>query len=329
MIASTALLIWISNGTEAYGASKTVNIWVRQAQGLPRAETWERGVRGDWSRAQASGAPLLQVGADVWRLELKPRRVPFYSCDCILAALATEPELPMSPCMRQAYHMVPSAVSARTGARVLIAPLPDAVSDEEQAGTLTFQVFGAIGPYVIAASHAEQDGCGAGHGRIDSALQVTDLRTGRAVKAWTNSEEVRLTKGLAIRAFLAVRALITDESVLDWPGDATFLRGIRPTWSRGELTLEMLVSIGWNYADGDGIWGSYSRSAWVSGVGQGMLQRFANFRRLPKGISEVVDRVPGAIGVAVMRAPKNHDGNERGSRYKAMAASRGLGGPTR
>ena len=303
-VAFAGLLSWISNGGEAYSAPKRVNIWVRQAQGLPRAETWERGIRGDWSRTQVSGAPLLQVGADVWRLELKPRRVPFFSCDCILAALAAEPDLPISPCMRQAYHMVPSAVSARTGARVLIAPLPDAVSDEEQAGPLTFQVFGAIGPYVIAASHAEQDGCGAGHGGIDSAFQVTDLRTGRAVKAWTNSEEVRLTKGLAIRALLAVRALITDESQLDWPGNATFLtflRGVRPTWRRGELALEMLISIGWDYADGDGVWGSYSRSAWVSGVGQGMLQRFANFQRLPKGIGEVVDRVPGAIGVAVIR----------------------------
>lgn len=324
-IAFAGLLTWTGNCSEAYGAPQSVNIWIRQAEGLPRAETWERGERGVWSRARVGGAPLLQVGADVWRLELKPQRIPFYSCDCVLAALAAEPELPISPCLRQAYHMVPSAVSARTGERVLVAALPEAVSDEEQAGLLTFQVFGAIGPFVIVASHAVQDGCGAAHGRIDSALHVTDLRTGRAVAAWTNAEEVRITKGLASRALRAVRGQIAVESQLDWPGDATFLRGIRPTWVRGELALEMLMSVGWDYADGDGIWGSGSRSAWVSGVGQRMLQRFANFRRLPEGVGEVLDRVPEAIGVGVMRSPRSQHGNAPGSHYNAMAAGRGPG----
>ena len=279
--------------------SEQANLWLAQPGGMPTGQTWQRDRSGAWTQVAAHTAPLLQVGREQWRIEQKPRKIPYFSCDCLFAARAQVDAAPVGHCQRLAYHMVPQAVSLRTGQKVTLIALPASVSMGEEPGPFTFEILGAVGPYVLTASHATDDGCGAAHDHLDSALQVTDLRTGRAVEPWTRRETARLVKALASQGLSKVRQNVPESEMLDWPGDAAFLHALRPTWQHGKLLWQLLMSIDWDYADGDGVWGDATRSAWLST--RAMPQRFAPYARLPAELATLVDQVPGVIAVSTTR----------------------------
>ncbi|WP_437675919.1 hypothetical protein [Sorangium sp. So ce131] len=175
------------------------------------------------------------------------------------------------------------------GRQEVIAP-PDEEGLREIQHTAT--LLGSVGPYLFVEERTYRDGCGA-HGSEGAAFVVWNAEVGAAVDL--------LAEVPGVPALQEAAEVVLDESEED-PGvaqqqeDTPDLVQIAPAYgSSGRLQLTAQLARFACYACGDGVWGSYSRSATVPLTER--PARLSAWASPPPAVQTFLARTPGvALG---------------------------------
>lgn len=276
-------------------------VWQPTAKGLPKAEIW-RWDASLWQRARPASEVSWPVDGVTWTLKTQPRVVPYTLCSCLtddeveqiieqLDRLGFAQATP-ARCRKRATVQVPVAISA--GKVVPLVEVPADLTSEDGSGSFEFQVFGAVGPYVLTATHADGYVCGGVHGSVASKFRVVDLRTGKAVTPWTP----QLAAGVVAQTKAALLASVRkDGGELEFSAVVS-VSALRIGWRAGQLAPKWLITGSACYACSDGVWDSYSRSLWVANTTLPPL--FAPVARLDARLTLLSAKLPGAIAIASM-----------------------------
>lgn len=260
-------------------------VWTAPGKGLGQSQLLEMTAMGP--QIAASGAGFVAAhGSKVWSVRAVTVQLPVVACGCLTAAEreAYNPDRPPPRCVSKKPFQSLQLVDALTGKARLLAAPPAFLSAEEGEPTWRVELLGQVGQYMLAAEYAWESPCMAAHGGAAAAFVALDLASGKPVELWAKAEHDQLVRAGRDKALAAIREGLKkgggDGRMVDEMADTLSVQAVSPAWdAAGRLQPRWLYVLGWDYASGDGVWGSYSRGAWLQ-IAQ-KLKRFANQPLLP------------------------------------------------
>lgn len=260
-------------------------VWTAPGKGLGQSQLLEMTAMGPQIAASSAGF-VAAHGSRVWSVRPVTVQLPVVACGCLTAAErdSYNPDKPPPRCVSKKPFQSLQLVDALTGKARLLAPPPPHLSAEEGEPTWRIELLGQVGQYVLAQEYTWESPCMAAHGGAAAAFIALDLASGKAVDLWAKAEHDQLLRAGRDKALTAIREALKkageDGRMVDEMADTLSIQAVSPAWdAAGRLQPRWLYVIGWDYASGDGVWGSYSRGAWVQ-ISQ-KLKRFANQPLLP------------------------------------------------
>lgn len=263
-------------------------VWTAPGKGLGSTQLVDMTAQGPQVVASAAGWVAALPGR-VWSLRQTNVAVPVVQCACLSEAErdAYNPEKPPARCVRKKSFAALQLVDARTGKARLVAEPPALLSAEEGEASWRTELLGQVGPYLLAAHYTWDSPCMAAHGGAAATFVAVDLRTAKPVALWSEAEAAALLRGGRGKALAAMEAALKKQGdggglVADM-ADTLTVQAVSPLWDgAGRLQPRWLFVLGWDFASSDGVWGSYSRSAWVQ-IPQG-IKAFENQPLLPLAV---------------------------------------------
>lgn len=279
-----ALALPLAPATPAL-AQESWLVWTAPGKGLGQTQLLEMTAMGP--QIAASGAGFVAAhGSRVWSVRAVTVQLPVIACGCLTASErdSYNPDKPPPRCVSKKPFQSLQLVDALSGKARLLAPAPAYLSAEEGEPSWRVELLGQVGQYMLAAEYTWESPCMAAHGGAAAAFIALDLASGKAVELWGKAEHDQLVRAGRDKALAAIREALKkggeDGRMVDEMADTLSVQAVSPAWdAAGRLQPRWLYVVGWDYASGDGVWGSYSRSAWVQIAEK--LKRFANQPLLP------------------------------------------------
>lgn len=250
-------------------AQQSYLVWTAGGKGLGQTQLVELGAAGPKVTASGAGLVVAMPGR-VWAVREAMMAVPLLRCACLTAAQRDryDPDRPPAHCVSQVKRKALHLVDAQTGtSRVLVRP-PNLLTQDEGTAGWSAEMLGQVGPYLLAASYSWESPCQAAHGGSSASFVALDLVSGQPVDIWAKGEQAELVRVGGAKAMAALSAAMRKQG-LDGKVEATMantlaVQALFPAWdAAGQLSPRYLFVLGWDYASGDNLWGSYSRSVWV------------------------------------------------------------------
>lgn len=260
-------------------------MWTAPGKGLGQTQLLEMTAMGP--QVAASGAGFVAAhAAKVWSVRAVTVQLPVVACGCLTAAERDNynPDKPPPRCVSKKPFQSLQLIDALTGKARLLASPPRSLSAEEGEPSWRVELLGQVGQYMLAAEYTWESPCMAAHGGSAAAFIALDLASGKAVDLWGKGEHDQLVRAGRDKALAAFREALKkageDGRMVDEMADTLSVQAVSPLWdAAGRLQPRWLYVIGWDFASGDGLWGSYSRGVWVQVTQK--LKRFSNQPLLP------------------------------------------------
>jgi hypothetical protein len=220
-------------------------------------------------RATMKGLVFAAMGQP-WVVRDKVFPVSHVDCACAwkVAGDDYDPDNPPKKCLRTVKMKGVELFAPATGKVIPVGKPALLFGGEEGGGTWEVEVLGQAGSVVFFADRTWNHTCGAAHGNATAEFIAIDVAKGRAIRPWTDSEEIELLRLGHRAAFQTIAdAVRRDDPERKMEADDASqltLQAMTPRWNaEGLLVPQYLFQIEWDYASSDGTWGDYSRSAWV------------------------------------------------------------------
>lgn len=265
-------------------------VWTAGGKGVGSTQLVEIGASGP--RVTASGAGLVvALPGRVWAVREAPVGVPVLNCACLTPSQLDQldPDRPPPKCVSKTKYRALHLVDAHTGKSALVARAPRLLTAGEGAPGWSTELLGQVGPYLLAADYSWEMPCAAAHGGAAASFVAVDLVSGKPVELWAKGEQAQLAQVGSAKALTALTAAMRKDGLDGKVGadmaNTLAVQAVSPAWdATGKLAPRFLYVLGWDYASGDGVWGSYSRSAWVQIPLT--LQRFQGQPLLPAAVRQ-------------------------------------------
>ena len=281
LVCTLPTLMW----AQIASAGTMVLSYAAGASGLGQTELVELMPDGPVVRAKLPGLVAAVRGKPVW---IKPRtvKVRTVDCECVTGredADSYDEAKPPAACTKVRNYNVLALHDGVTGKALPLGKTPKLLSDGEGEASWSIEVLGQIGTLLIAEEKRWNFSCGGAHGSHSSELLAIDLATGKPVSPWTPAERTAILEAGRTKAIAAIKAAAEGEEFESDTEQSLAVVALVPRWNgAGTLLPRYLMQVDWNYAGGDGVWGSYSRSAWLQlAVVPAALKAGAT---LPKGL---------------------------------------------
>ncbi len=262
MLATVTVVV---GATPAFAATMVLS-YTAGASGHGETELLELGANGPVVRGKLPGLVAAVRGQPVW-IKPRPVKVRVVDCDCVAGredADSYDESKPPAACTKTRTVQILALHNGTTGKVTPIGTAPKLLSDGEGDGSWSIEVLGQIGSMLLAVDKRWNFTCGGAHGSDSSDLLAIDLATGKAVEPWTKAERAAILAAGRAKAIAAIKAASADEEFEGDTESSLAVVALTPRWNgAGTLLPHYLMQVDWNYAGGDGVWGSYSRSTWV------------------------------------------------------------------
>lgn len=273
-------------------------VWTAGGKGIGTTQLVEGGTSGP--KVTASGAGLVvAVPGRVWAVREAQVAVPVLKCACLTPEQRErlDPDRPPAKCVTKAKYKTLHLVDAHTGKATLVARAPLLLTDGEGSPRWSTELLGQVGPYVLAADYSWEMPCAAAHGGGSASFVALDLVSGKSTELWAKGEQAQLARAGSAKALTALSAAMRkdgmDGKIEAEMANTLAVQALSPTWDApGKLAPRYLYVLGWDFASGDGVWGSYSRSAWVQIPHT--IKRFQDQPLLPLAVRQQFALLPQA-----------------------------------
>ncbi len=270
IMAMGAVLAAVSTAAAAPAvAQQAWLVWTAGGKGIGATRLVELSAAGPAVTASGEGL-VVAVPGRVWAVREAAVAVPVLKCSCLSAQQrdSYDPDRPPAKCVSKANYKALHLIDAYTGKSTPVARPPSLLTADEGAPSWSTELLGQVGPYVLAADYSWEMPCMAAHGGGAASFVALDLIAGKPVELWGKAEQAQLARAGRDKALAALAAAMRkdglDGKVEAAMADTLAVQALSPTWDgAGKLAPRFLFVLGWDYASGDSVWGSYSRAAWV------------------------------------------------------------------
>lgn len=275
-------------------------VWARNKTKI-EAEHWQTGRDGKWQRVKPLPELTLVGAAGVQTLVMTPVKVKHVDCTCARGKGDDIPEESKIPakCKKSVAVQVPAI---RMGKK-LVPLIKPAGSGKDEAGEHegpATDILGVVGPYLLLSVHDWSYACGAAHGSASAEFVVWDADKAAPTEWGEETERKVLAERLGVRAAAYIRGEAGDDNTNDDENPEMRISALRVGWSSTSLSLQMLMTMGWHYAGGDSVWGSYSRSKWIDATPGLYPNRWKDFAKLPDTAQGLVEANPDAAQIRLL-----------------------------
>lgn len=272
---------------------------------LPRTEAWTRDAGGAWTLVSRRPESFAVVAGELWQIVPNEFPMRWSDCGCLTEAWDAGESEPtpatLKKCARGGKGLLPVAVKVGSARRVLLSPIPEDITGEEGPGFPKFELLGIVGSQVIIGYHLPNDICGPPHGQAESTLTVTELSTGRATAPWNPSEAAQIAAAARTAAERAIKSSgeLSAEEVDELRTAEIAVRALRARWTGPRFSPEWLLSASVAYTSSDGVWGAYTRSAWVK-IDAPLPEAIGKSGDLPAALAGLSEKVPDALAIGLL-----------------------------
>ncbi|HEX8692222.1 MAG TPA: hypothetical protein VF746_07380 [Longimicrobium sp.] len=277
-----------SDAAAASATGEAYLVWSADSAGAPATTVW---IDGEGREVARRPGVLVAAGGGLWAWREEKERTKGIDCDCLRETEFTDDEqASYRRCTREADVAVVDLVDLLGGRRVRVL---DTMSGADTLGIEPPEQSSAplagVGPFLFTESDSYTYSCGA-HGFHGVDAEVYDLLLGARVEMMDSVEAEAAT---AREGADAIRRMIEEDADLEDPRpvEVVDLTEVEARWTpAGKLEVAYQFTTGACYACGDGLAGSYTRSAVIPA--KVLPKRLAEWTTAPEAVRRYWQSAP-------------------------------------